>query len=269
MRRLPAATLADAGGTSGPIQDRDRLHREPVPQPACGARPPPRDARPSSRRAVSRRPRPRRGRSVARGARRCARARAGPIRPPNMRADARAARRSGPRARLRARTRRTSGRGRKGAARANVHASGARRPARIRPRARSARSSGASPRGRCCGCVDAAGSASDAHTGARRPARKACRGFSTDGRGRERPQRALGREAVRHGKHVDGGRRVRYSTVEPERTTAASVFRTILRSSQAEQFSMYQLSHSTRSASDVLPRNPFTCAQPVMPDFTR
>src|SRR6266545_1236332 len=46
--------------------------------------------------------------------------------------------------------------------------------------------------------------------------------------------------------------------------TATVVRRRIFRSSQPDQFSMYQLSHSTRSLNDVLPRRPLICAQPVI-----
>ena len=53
------------------------------------------------------------------------------------------------------------------------------------------------------------------------------------------------------------------------RRTASGVSSRIFRSSQRDQFWMYQLSHSTRSASDVCPRSPWTWAQPVIPDFTR
>ena len=46
---------------------------------------------------------------------------------------------------------------------------------------------------------------------------------------------------------------------------ATGVRMRILRSSQSDQFWMYQLSQATRSASDVCPRRPLICAQPVMP----
>src|SRR5437899_2084707 len=42
----------------------------------------------------------------------------------------------------------------------------------------------------------------------------------------------------------------------------------ILRSSQNDQRSMYSMSYSMRFSREVLPRSPWTCAQPVTPDLT-
>ena len=47
-----------------------------------------------------------------------------------------------------------------------------------------------------------------------------------------------------------------------------TVKKMILRSSPNVQFSIYQISYSTRLVMDVSPRSPFTCAQPVMPGRT-
>ena len=54
-----------------------------------------------------------------------------------------------------------------------------------------------------------------------------------------------------------------------ERKMLTSVRRRILMSSRSDQFSMYQRSYLVRSAMDVSPRRPFTCAQPVIPAFSR
>jgi hypothetical protein len=43
----------------------------------------------------------------------------------------------------------------------------------------------------------------------------------------------------------------------------------ILISSASDQFSMYQRSYLVRSTIEVSPRIPLTCAQPVMPAFSR
>src|SRR5690606_4964175 len=44
---------------------------------------------------------------------------------------------------------------------------------------------------------------------------------------------------------------------------------TILMSSHSDQFSTYHKSYFVRSRIEVSPRSPFTCAQPVMPAFSR
>ena len=76
-------------------------------------------------------------------------------------------------------------------------------------------------------------------------------------------------EADDEGREEDraGGRSTSVG-VPVEHASRTTVSAMILTSSHSDQRSMYSMSYWMRFSSDVLPRSPLTCAQPVIPDFT-
>ena len=71
-------------------------------------------------------------------------------------------------------------------------------------------------------------------------------------------------ESAEEGAAEGGGRQYAFRSKSTRTTVSPMIFR----SSQSDQRSMYSRSYSMRFSSEVLPRSPCTCAQPVTPDLT-